>query len=166
MQEDVYQCALIWTDMFIKIAETCIPHKSVVIRPKDKPWMSSEIRRNIKKRRRLFYEFKRTNSDSIRQDYKGIRNKVVSMIKEAKTVHEAKIESILSNAEINSKKWWSILKSEIKGSKQSEIPPIVHGTDIINDNSKKAEMFNSYFIKHSTVDDNDMILHPLTDNVY
>ena len=163
MQDDINECALIWSDMFIKIAEACIPHTNVIIRPKDKPWMTSEIRRCIKNRRRIFYEFKRTNSDSVRTDYKQLRNKIVSMVKEAKNTHEAKVESILCNPATKSKKWWSVLKSEIKGSKQSEIPSIVHGTYIIHDNSKKAEVFNQYFIQQSTVDDKDMILpHSMT----
>ena len=29
--------------MFIKIAEACVPHQNVIIRPKDKPWMNSDM---------------------------------------------------------------------------------------------------------------------------
>ena len=29
--------------MFIKTAKACVPHQNVIIRPKDKPWMNSEM---------------------------------------------------------------------------------------------------------------------------
>ena len=54
----------------------------------------------------------------------------------------------------------------MKAKKKSEIPSIVHGTDTIHDISKKAEVFNNYFIQQSTIDDNDMILPPLADREY
>ena len=72
--------------MFIKIAEACVPHQNVIIRPRDKPWMNSEIRKCINNRRKLFYEFKRSNLDSVKSDYKQLRNKILSMVKEAKNV--------------------------------------------------------------------------------
>ena len=88
------------------------------------------------------------------------------MVKEAKNANEVKTVSILCNTATKPKQWWSVLKWEIKGSKKSEIPSIVHGTDTIHDNSKKAEVFNNYFIQQSTVDVNDMILPPLADRDY
>ena len=35
--DDVNEFVLIWSDMFLKIAEACVPHQNVIIRPKDKP---------------------------------------------------------------------------------------------------------------------------------
>ena len=164
--DDVNECVSMWSDMFIKIAEACVPHQNVIIRPKDKPWMNSEIRKCINNRRKLFHKFKRSSLDSVKNDYKQLRNKIVSMAKEAKNAYEVKTESILCNTATKPKQWWSVLKREIKGSKKSEIPSIVHGTDNIHDNSKKAEGVNNYFIQQSTVDDNDMILPPLADHDY
>ena len=46
--------------------------------------MNSEIRKCINNRRKLFNEFKRSNLDSVKNDYKQLRNKIVSMVKEAK----------------------------------------------------------------------------------
>ena len=90
----------------------------------------------------------------------------MSIGKEAKNAYEVKTESILCNTAKKTKQWWNVLKREIKGSKKSEIPSIVHGKDTIHDNSKKAEVFINYFIQQSTVDDNDMILPPLADRDY
>ena len=111
--------------------------------------MNSDIRKCINNRRKLFYEFKRSNLESVKNVYKQLRNKIVSMSKEAKNAYEVKTESILCNTATQPK---------------FEIPSIVHGTDTIHDNSKKV--FNNYFILQSTVDDNDMVLPPLADRDY
>ena len=66
--DDVNECVLIWSYMFIEIDEACVPHQNVTIRPKEKPWMNSEIRKCINNRRNLFYEFKHSNVD--KNDYK------------------------------------------------------------------------------------------------
>lgn len=41
---------------------TSVPNRTVVIRPRDKPWMNSEIRRAIRKRNRLLKLFCRQNN--------------------------------------------------------------------------------------------------------
>ena len=101
--------------MFIKIPEACVPHQNVITRPKDKPWMNSEIRKCINNRRKLFYEFKRSYLDSVKNDYKQLRNKIVSMVKEAKNAYEVKTGSIICNTATKPKQWWSVLKREIEG---------------------------------------------------
>ena len=52
--------------------------------------MNSESRKCITNRRNLFYEFKRSNLGSVKTDYKQLRNKIVSMVKEAKNAYEVK----------------------------------------------------------------------------
>ena len=48
--DEVYKS---WFSCFQHIIKTHIPNKIVVIRPKDKPWMNSTIRKAIRKRNRL-----------------------------------------------------------------------------------------------------------------
>ena len=40
----------IWFSIFLDIGEEYIPRKTVVIRPKNKPWMSSGVRKALGKR--------------------------------------------------------------------------------------------------------------------
>ena len=48
-----------WYETFREALEFSIPNRIVTIRPRDKPWMSSDIRKAIRKarfRRRAFHE--------------------------------------------------------------------------------------------------------------
>ena len=122
--------------------------------------MNSEIRNCINNCRKLFYEFKRSNLDSVKNDYKQLRNKIVSMVKEAKNAYEVKTESILCNTATKPKQWWSVLKREIKGSKNLKYHLLFMEQILFTTTQKKTEVLNNYFIQQSTVDDNDMILPP------
>jgi hypothetical protein len=46
-----------WLVCFRLILETYVPNSIVVVRPRDKPWMNSEIRRAVRKRNRLLKIF-------------------------------------------------------------------------------------------------------------
>jgi hypothetical protein len=37
-----------------------IPYKTIIVRPRDKPWITSDIKQSLRKRNRLFKRFKRT----------------------------------------------------------------------------------------------------------
>lgn len=51
--ENVDEACTKFTNKFLSMARTCIPSKLVTIRPNDKPWMTSELRKNIRIRDRL-----------------------------------------------------------------------------------------------------------------
>ena len=53
-----------WYKSFRQILETFVPNRTVVIRPRDKPWMNSEIRKAIRRRNRLLKLFCRRNSSA------------------------------------------------------------------------------------------------------
>ena len=156
LQPSVNESALVWSDMFMKIAESCIPHNIVTIRPNDKPWMTSEIRRLIRKRQKLFK--RRNNSAVDRDNYNRMRNNIVTLIRLAKLSYELKRENIVSNPTLNVKQWWKIIKYEIKGSQQSGIPFLESGGMTVVDDCQKANLLNNYFVEQSTVDDDNMIL--------
>jgi hypothetical protein len=46
-----------WFRCFRQIVEKYIPNKTVIIRPRDKPWMTSVVRTAICKRNRLLKKF-------------------------------------------------------------------------------------------------------------
>lgn len=51
-----------WTKLFLSIAESCIPHYEVTIRPRDKTFMNSTIRRLMRERDR-FHRLAKVNPD-------------------------------------------------------------------------------------------------------
>ena len=49
----VHEASYLFNDIFLEMVKTCIPSKKVTVRPDDKPWYNSEIRRTSRKRDRL-----------------------------------------------------------------------------------------------------------------
>ena len=135
-----------WFSLFHKIVSFHIPHKSVVIRPRDKFWMNGTIRSAIRKRNRLLKAFFRTKLASCWEKYRRQRNLVVHLIRLAKSAHEKKINDLLSDPSTSLKMWWRITKSLYGDKLCSSIPSLKENNDLITDSKKKAEVFNEYFV--------------------
>lgn len=73
-----------WYKSFRQILETFVPNRTVVIRPRDKPWMNSEIRKAIRRRNRLLKLFCRRNSSAAWENYRVQRNLTTSLIRTCK----------------------------------------------------------------------------------
>ena len=149
-----------FTDKFMNFAKESIPTKEVTIRPSDKPWYDSEIRRHSRKRDRLKTKAVKSGKQTDWTNYKHERNKVNNLIKHAKEVFFNNIEDLLFESySSNKRNYWKIIRHFVKGnSKTSAIPPlcsqspdgsvIVHSTD-----EAKADCFNDYFASISSVND-------------
>ena len=65
-------------------------------------------------------------------------------------------------AQLNTKKWWSILKSVYQNADMDKsIPPIKNNNSFISDLSEKCELFNNYFLSNSDIDVSNVILPPV-----
>ena len=73
-----------WVKLFLTLSKTCIPFKVVTIKPKDKPWITSDIKQLIRQRDTLFKAAVRNKNLALTDSYKHIRNEVVSRIRESK----------------------------------------------------------------------------------
>ena len=76
-------CTL-FTNKFMDFVNECIPHKDVTIRPNDKPWYDSEIRKYSRKRDRQKSKATKSGLQSDWTKYKLLRNKVNNLRKHAK----------------------------------------------------------------------------------
>jgi hypothetical protein len=73
-----------FSKMFLQISSACIPSKTILIREKDKPWFSNEIRQEIRIRdlhRKTLLESQNENNII---KYKKQRNKVNNIKKNSK----------------------------------------------------------------------------------
>ena len=93
------------------------------------------------------------------QKFREVRNAYNSKIKEAKIEAETRQANNLKNPEtLTAKKWWKLAKSYIKKdqSQNSSYPPLKDNNDTVCDDKDKAELFNSFFLTHSTLDDSNV----------
>ncbi|MCG7879943.1 MAG: reverse transcriptase domain-containing protein [Candidatus Thiodiazotropha endolucinida] len=149
-----------FTNTFLNFAKICIPSKIVTIRPGDKPWFDSVIRRNMRIRDRLKIKSIKTGNSNDVNKYKRIRNRVNNLIKHAKEKFYNTLEVSISDFHHNDKrKFWQVIRHFVKNNKSSNnIPPLV----IENENGpnlccytddEKAECLNEYFSSISTIND-------------
>lgn len=66
----------LFTDKSMDFVNSSIPHDDVTIRPNDKPWYDSEIRRHYRKRDRQRHKAVKSSKQSDWTKYKTLRNKV------------------------------------------------------------------------------------------
>ncbi len=155
----VDDAADLFTNSFIDIAKQCIPRKEVIIRPNDKPWYDSEIRRTSKLRDKARKKAINSGDADNWAKYKSLRNKVNNMKKYARESFYNGIELNLSDAFSNDKKYfWKLVRYFVKENKTSNtIPTLKDNVGNIENfyfsDSEKADCLNNFFVSISTVDD-------------
>ena len=100
----------------MEIAHLCIATNTVTIRPNDKIWMTSEIRRELRVRDRLRKKFIQNKSIFNERKHKDQRNSVNNLKKSATIEFYVSINETLSDFKnVNGKKYWKTIKMLIKG---------------------------------------------------
>ena len=65
------------------------------------------------------------------------------------------VNATMQNYEISAKKKFSILTRLMKNQKTSNIPPLLHNGEIVNDPKIQSELFNNHFVSKATVPGSD-----------
>ena len=143
------------TDELLNSCDANIPHRSVLIRPKDPLWMNNEIRHLIRKRNRQHKIAKISNRPSDWQLFRVLRNKVISSVRKAKKQHINRIDTAI-NESTGSKTWWKLVKSYLlKKSAKKNCHSIIKADVLYEDLTDVTELMNAYFTNQSTVLDPD-----------
>ena len=80
---DVYAKKL--TDHISQLASKYIPNKTIKVRQSDPPWLTNNIKKMMRKRKRLYDKYKRLNNILDFENFKQIRNKVTNEIRKSNT---------------------------------------------------------------------------------
>ena len=155
---DVNKHALNITDYIIVIAKECIPNRMTRIRPCEPPWITSNIKFFIRKRKRAYKKAKRTNLPLHWHKFRQLRNKVTKLIRDSKTMCNEKIANKLKSDTLSSKDWWTTLKTVISPNSKNSVPPLDKDGIIISDDLEKANALNDYFRDQTYIDDTDVEL--------
>ena len=145
------------TNIIIENVSSTIPNKTITINPQDPAWMTLEIKRKIRQRKRYYRKAKRTNSPQYWLKFKKLRNEIISCIRNTKKEYFDRMILRLRSGNLSPKDWWKALKSFVSPNKSSSksIPPLVDPiTDqFVVDEDEKANVFSSFFASQSTIDD-------------
>ena len=143
----------------------CIPNKTVRIRPSDPPWITTAIRKLIRKRKRAYHKAKQIDTPRLWNKFKKLRNKVIESIRLSKQQYLDQLSSKLKSNTLSSKDWWSTLKSFITPKTKSSIPTLEKDGHIYSDDTDKANLLNNFFRDQTLLDDSNAQLPNIDCNV-
>ena len=72
------------SNTILTITSECIPNKCITVKPSDPPWITSHLKRQIRKRRRAYKKAKATNRSHHWVKFKKLRNEVTTLIRNCK----------------------------------------------------------------------------------
>jgi hypothetical protein len=141
-----------WMSLLEKCAEAYIPHYEATIRPRDKDFMNSSIRRLMTTRDRLHKTYKLTGDENTGTEYRRCRNEVLSSIRQSKKIQEDKLDAKVSNMNTSSRTWWKVCKETLGPNTQNLHGPLLSGDMLISDDQEKANLLNCFFASQSVLD--------------
>ena len=90
------------TEVLSNVAKLSIPNKKVTINPHEPPWITCNIKRKNRQRKRL--SLSKTHKQGTR--FRSLRNEVATLIRESKTKHVNQIAACLQSGNLTSRDWW------------------------------------------------------------
>ena len=92
---------LLICNKILHIAKECIRNKVVTIGPSDPPWITTTIKRYIRKRKRIFGNAKQTDSSHFWSAFRKIRNILTLLIRDSKSSFHKSIADKLKSGSIS-----------------------------------------------------------------
>ena len=143
------------TNIIMNNANIYVPSRKVNVNPQEPPWMNCAIKREIRRRKRLYRRAKLSNNCNHWSKFKSVRNNVTSLIRQSKSNYYERLSSKLKSGSLSSRDWWKTLKSMMTSHNKTSIPPLfdISNDLLIMDENEKANVLNNYFANQSLVDD-------------
>ena len=151
--DDVNTHACNITNKLNDLTEECIPNKTVRIRPSDPPWITTAIRKLIRKRKQAYQKVKHNDTPRLWNKFKKLRNKVITQIRLSKQQYLDQLSNKLKTKPLSSKDWWSTLKTFISPSSKTSVPTLEKDGRVYNDDTDKANLLNNFFRDQTLLDD-------------
>ena len=144
LETDVDRATSLFHDKLLTAYNDCCPIRSKLVSHKDqaKPWISTSIKRDLKRRVTKFRLFKQ--GLITRTEYASFRNEVTNRIRTAKRNYYSEL---FENIKTDAKRTWNIINSIIKPQNKSSVRKICLEVDGVSVSGDKdvADSFNDYF---------------------
>ena len=155
-QDDVNECWEKFKETYYSITDECIPQKRCKDTKRQPPWMTSDLKLLIRKKRLLWKRYKANSSDAAFLEFKKTEKSLKKSISNAKRNFEKRIAK---NSKQNPKAFYAYIGN--KRSNRTGVGPLQddHG-NVETDDAVQAEMFNKYFASVFEKE-NDMSHYPI-----
>ena len=164
LSKDIDEAITDFTACIMDAARQCIPTKRTRQRH-DKPWVTSELLKQIRKRERLFNTARKRKTDKQSwARWRTQRNLVTNFNRQLYDEHIKNKVSLLLQHKHDPYKYHKILKDLTGRNKNHTIPTLIQqdGTTATED-TDKAEMFNNHFAAQTRLDINNIQIAQLQD---
>ena len=131
----------------MNILSNFIPHKLIVCDDKDPLWFMTKIKSLIHKKIKTYNVLCKNMENNQHIEKLFLQNCLKWMIDDSKNNYCSRLANKLLNVQINSKPYWSILKTFLNNKKLPIIPPLFHENILGTDFKNKAELFSLIFAK-------------------
>ena len=97
------------TERIIALANKHIPNKLIRVRKSDPPWLTTNIKKLLRKKKRLYDKYKKSNNINHFELYKHFRNEVTREIRKSKQIVMNKLTEKLALSSTGPTDWWKTL---------------------------------------------------------
>ena len=146
------------TEHITKLANKHIPNKEIKVRKSDPSWLTTNIKRLMRKRKRLYNKYKKSKTNTDFEAYKNARNKVTFEIRKSKKNQLDKLTEKLKSNTLDQKDWWRTLKYFITPEQPSTFPPLCKDDMVYTNENEKANILNQFFTEQTILDDSNATL--------
>jgi len=151
---DIDRAADNWTNTLITALKQFIPNRIVVVRRLDKPWYTSDLRRQRRALERCHKRAKsRNNNNAVWAAYRRIRNMYIQNCRDRHSEYDQRQLQILSQSDFKTKNCWKLYRSILGIVNDHTCPSLLVQGNNVTDNKAKANVFNQLFVSKSTIND-------------
>ena len=123
----------------------CIPNYVIAVKPSEPPWLTTEVKRGIRVRKRAYKKAKQSQSLHHWEKFRLLRNKATTTLRKSKETYFNNLAQKLKNENLTSKDWWKVLKYFISSNTGKSIPPLLSNNSYIDSDLGKANLLNEFF---------------------
>ena len=148
-----------FNDTILNAFKNYVPNKYITIHDKDPVWMNDNIKAEIKTKNLLFKQY--MPNERIESDFgflKALITELNELISSTKTLYYKNLAKKLNNPLLQTKMYWSILKTFYNDRNIPLIPPLLMDDKFVTDIRTKANIFNKFFAEQCTPLKNGSVL--------
>ena len=135
----------------LNIFRNFIPHKYITHHYKDPPWITNEIKTNLRKKNRLYKKY--ITKGKFAEDLNALNSfstKCSELVSSSKKKYFEKLANKLRDLHIGPKAYWSILNGFLGKVKIPSIPPLLVDNNVETNFLNKANIFINHFANQCT----------------
>jgi len=135
-----------FTTIFLNIMKNFIPFDDRIVRPKDPPWITRNIKSFYNRYKKKYKTFIRNGSQSSQKSsIDDLRQEYSNMVEKSQEKYMQSLGDSLADPQTGAKKYWGALKKFLKKGLTTVIPPILYNNVFVTDIEVKCNIFNNYF---------------------